>query len=161
MIPVEKEIRMPEILYDLGKWDIRPDMRDSLTFLYQTLIDNPSITVELNSHTDSRGDAKKNQELSQKRAQSCVDFLVTEKKIPGERLRAKGYGKTILLISDAVIKKAKTKPEQEALHQKNRRTSFKILNWDYVDPNGPKDKPKVTPNEGHGDEEHHDEGEHQ
>ncbi|MDI9338991.1 MAG: OmpA family protein [Sediminibacterium sp.] len=138
LTPVTKEIRMPEIRYDLGKWDLRPESRDSLQFLYQTLVDNPSIVCELNSHTDSRGDAKKNQELSQKRAQSCVDFLVNEKKIPAARLVAKGYGKTQLLVTDDVIKNAKTKEEKEALHQKNRRTSFRILSWDYVDPNKPK-----------------------
>jgi peptidoglycan-associated lipoprotein len=145
VVPVEKELRMPEIQYDLAKWDLRPDMRDSMLFLYNVLKDNPTIVVELNSHTDSRGDAKKNQELSQKRAQSCVDYLVIEKKIPAARLVAKGYGKSQLLIPDAVINKAKTKEEKEALHQKNRRTSFRILRWDYVDPNAPKEAPKVQP----------------
>lgn len=151
--PVEKAIRMPEIQYDLAKWDLRPESKDSLNFLYQILVDNPSIVVELNSHTDSRGDAKKNLELSQKRAQSCVDYLVNEKHIAAARLKAVGKGKTELLISDAEIKKVKTKPEQEALHQKNRRTTFKILSWDYVDPNAPKDtKPKGTKTTG-GEEE--------
>ncbi len=159
LTPVEKEIRMPEIQYDLGKWDLRPESKDSLNFLYQTLVDNPTIICELNSHTDSRGDAKKNQELSQKRAQSCVDYLVNEKHIPATRLVAKGYGKSKLLITDDVIKKAKTKEEKEALHQKNRRTAFRILSWDYVDPNAPKDKPVVTPNGGHEDD--HSEGDHE
>ncbi len=144
--PIEDEIRMPEIRYDLGKYELRPESKDSLLFLYQTMVDNPSIVCELNSHTDSRGDAKKNQELSQNRAQSCVDFLVNEKKIAPARLVAKGYGKTMLLVGDDVIKNAKTKEEKEALHQKNRRTSFRILNWDYVDPNKPKtEAPKVKP----------------
>lgn len=153
LTPVEKEIRMPEIQYDLGKATLRPESKDSLNFLYQTLIDNPTIVVELNSHTDSRGAADKNQILSQDRAQSCVDYLVNEKKIPMARLKAKGYGKTQLLISDAVIAKEKTKEGKEALHQKNRRTSFRILSWDYVDPNAPKDKPKVTPNKTEEDDE--------
>jgi peptidoglycan-associated lipoprotein len=136
--PVVPFIRMPQILYELGKADLLPQSKDSLSFLYQTLVDNPSIVIELNSHTDSRGDAAKNQELSQARAQSCVDYLVIEKKINPARIQAKGYGKTQLLITDDVIEKAKTKEEKEALHALNRRTAFKILNWDFVDPNAPK-----------------------
>jgi flagellar motor protein MotB len=83
--------------------------------------------------------------LSTARAQSCVDFLVKEKAIPAERLVAKGYGMSQLLISDAVIKAAKSTQEKEALHQKNRRTSFKILNFNYVDPNAPKTGPGKDP----------------
>jgi outer membrane protein OmpA-like peptidoglycan-associated protein len=155
--PVEKEIRMPKILYDLGSFELRQESKDSLEFLYNILNDNPAIVVELNSHTDSRGDAAKNQKLSQDRAQSCVNYLVNEKKINPKRLKAKGYGKTQLLVSDAEIKKAKTKEEKEALHEVNRRTSFKILSFDFVDPNAPKDGPK--PKNGDEDEEEEDEEE--
>lgn len=136
--PVVKEIRMPEIQYALGSAELLPASKDSLLFLYNILKDNPTIVVELNSHTDSRGKAASNMTLSTARAQSCVDFLVKEKGIPAERLVAKGYGMTQLLISDATIKAAKSTEEKEALHQKNRRTSFKILNFNYVDPNAPK-----------------------
>lgn len=136
--PVVKEIRMPEIVYDLGSAALRPESKDSLLFLYNILKDNPTIVCELNSHTDTRGKAASNMTLSTARAQSCVDFLVKEKGIPAERLVAKGYGMTMPLVSDAVIKAAKTTQEKEALHQKNRRTSFKILNFNYVDPNAPK-----------------------
>lgn len=136
--PVVPFIRMPQILYELGKADLLPQSKDSLQFLYQTLADNPSIVVELNSHTDSRGKPASNQALSQARAQSCVDYLVKEKSINPARLQAKGYGATQLLITDDVIAKAKTKQEKEALHALNRRTAFKILNWDFVDPNAPK-----------------------
>ncbi len=145
--PVEKEIRMPEIQYALGSAELLPASKDSLLFLYNILKDNPTIVCELNSHTDSRGKADKNMTLSTARAQSCVDFLVKEKGIPAERLVAKGYGMTMLLISDAEIAKAKTKEEKEALHQKNRRTSFKILNFNYVDPNAPKTGPTKTKTE--------------
>ncbi len=142
LTPVEIQIRLPEIQYDVSKWDLRPESKDSLNFLYQTLVDNPTIIVELNSHTDSRDNDKKNLVLSQNRAQSCVDYLVNEKKIPVARLKAVGKGETQLLVTDAVIKKAKTKEEKEAMHQKNRRTTFKILSWDFVDPNAPTDQPK-------------------
>lgn len=138
LAPVVPFIRMPQILYALGSAELLPESKDSLQFLYQTLVDNPSTVVELNSHTDSRGDAAKNQDLSQRRAQSCVDYLVKDKGINPARLQAKGYGKTQLLIGDDVIAKAKTKQEKEALHALNRRTAFRILNWDFVDPNAPK-----------------------
>lgn len=151
--PVVPFIRMPQILYALGSADLLPQSKDSLQFLYQTLADNGSIVVELNSHTDSRGDAAKNQDLSQRRAQSCVDYLVKEKGINTARLQAKGYGKTQLLITDDVIAKAKTKEEKEALHALNRRTAFRILNWDFVDPNAPKGGTTPSRTKKGGDEE--------
>ncbi len=152
--PVVKEIRMPEIQYALGSYELLPASKDSLLFLYNILKDNPTIVCELNSHTDTRGKAASNQTLSLARAQSCVDFLVKEKGIPAERLVAKGYGMSQPLISDATIKAAKSTEEKEALHQKNRRTSFKILNFNYVDPNAPKTGGGKT---GGGNEEEQDE----
>jgi peptidoglycan-associated lipoprotein len=146
LTPVKAEIRFPAVLYDLGKATLRPESKDSLNFLYQTLIDNPTIVIELQSHTDSRGSNTANQKLSEERAKSCVVYLSEEKKIPLARLTSKGWGEGKLLIKDAVINKAKTKEEKEALHQKNRRTVFRIINWDYVDPNAPKsDKPVFKP----------------
>jgi peptidoglycan-associated lipoprotein len=146
LTPVKAEIRFPAVQYDLGKATLRPESKDSLNFLYQTLVDNPSIVIELQAHTDSRGSNAKNKVLSEERAKSCVDYLVNEKKIPIARLQSKGWGEEKLLIKDAVINKAKTKEEKEALHQKNRRTVFRIVNWDYVDPNAPKsDKPVYKP----------------
>jgi len=142
--PVVPNPRMPEVRYELGKADLLPESKDSLNYLYNLMKDNPGIVVELNSHTDSRGSAASNQTLSAARAQSCVDFLVKEKGINPQRLTAKGYGSTQPVITDEEIKKAKTKEEQEALHAKNRRTSFKILRWDFVDPNAPKNQPKPT-----------------
>lgn len=161
LTPVKAEIRFPAVLYALGKADLLVDptgtdksndtrkplnSKDSLNFLYQTLMDNPTIIVELQSHTDSRGSDAKNQILSEARAKSCVDYLVNEKKVPIERLKFKGWGEKKLLITDAQIAKAKTKEEKEALHQKNRRTVFRIVSWDYVDPNAPKtNKPVYKP----------------
>jgi peptidoglycan-associated lipoprotein len=140
--PVVPDIRMPQILYALGSADLLPQSKDSLNFLYQILADNPSIVCELDAHTDSQGDDKANMELSQARAQSCVNYLVTDKKIPTARLVAKGFGESQLLVSDAVIAKARTKEEKDALHALNRRTAFRILSWDFVDPNAPKVQPK-------------------
>lgn len=151
--PVVPTLRMPEIQYALGSADLLDASKDSLNYLYNILKDNPSIVCELNAHTDSRGKADKNLALSQARAQSCVDYLVKDKGIAGARLVAKGFGATKLLIGDDVIKAAKTKEEQEALHQKNRRTEFKVLNFDYVDPNATKNPSKPNSKSNADDEE--------
>lgn len=142
--PIVPNLRMPEVQYELGKAELLPNSKDSLNYLYDIMKDNPTTVVELNSHTDSRGDAVSNMTLSAARAQSCVDYLVKEKGINDKRLVAKGYGKTQLLVSDDVIKKAASQQEKEALHQKNRRTSFRILSFDFVDPNAPKNPKKPT-----------------
>jgi peptidoglycan-associated lipoprotein len=119
----------------LAKWDLLPESKDSLNFLYDIMTDNPNIVIELAAHTDSRGSNKANQELSQKRAQSCVNYLV-EKGIHRDRMVAKGYGETRLLISDAQIAKLKTEEEKEAAHAKNRRTEFSVIREDFVPPAG-------------------------
>ncbi len=128
-------IEFPEVRYALDKWELQVNEEvnspDSLDYLFKTLTDNPTIVIELQAHTDSRGSASYNQRLSQKRAQSCVDYLVS-KGIPSERMVPKGYGESKVRITDAEIKKLKTKQEQEAAHQKNRRTEFAVLNFDYV-----------------------------
>ena len=134
---VEEEIKLPSILFDVAKWDVKPQFQDSLNFLYNVLEKNPSIIIELSAHTDSRGATVDNDVLSQNRAQSCVDYLVS-KGIPKERMIAKGWGERKLKIKDPQINKEKTKEGKEALHSINRRVVFKILSWDYVDPTKPK-----------------------
>lgn len=167
LVPIEREIRFPDVLYDLAKADLRPESQDSLNFLYQTLIDNPTIVIELSSHTDFRGSDKDNQVLSEARAKSCVDYLIS-KGIPAERMVAKGYGEkrplevkdaegnVLYTLSEAYITKTtkgQSKEEFEALMQKNRRTVFSVLRKDYVDPNAPKEQPKEQPKPKTEDEE--------
>lgn len=139
------EIEFPEVRYAFDRAELlvneEVNSKDSLNFLYQTLIDNPTIIIELQSHTDSRGGDKYNLDLSQRRAQSCVDYLIS-KGIPAERMVAKGYGKTKLRITDAQINAMKTEEEREAAHQKNRRTTFAVLSFDYI----PEDKVDESPN---------------
>ncbi|MGZ4035568.1 MAG: OmpA family protein, partial [Bacteroidia bacterium] len=158
--PIKKEMRFPDVLYELGKATLTPQAQDSLNYLYQTLVDNPNITIELSSHTDYRGSDVANQKLSEARAKSCVDYLVS-KGIPAERMTPKGYGekhplevdsdndgKIDYTLSEAYINKvSKGQPKDfyEALMQKNRRTVFKVLRKDYVDPNAPKNVPATTP----------------
>ncbi|MFT4661302.1 MAG: peptidoglycan-associated lipoprotein [Patiriisocius sp.] len=125
------EINFPEVQYDLGSAALKPASKDSLNFLLTTLVDNPTIIIELAAHTDSRGQNNTNQKLSDNRAQSCVDYLIS-KGIPSARMKSRGYGETKLKVSDAAIRKMSTTEEKEAGHQKNRRTVFRVLSWDYV-----------------------------
>jgi peptidoglycan-associated lipoprotein len=97
------------------------------------LAKNPGIIVKLRSHTDNRGSNQANMKLSKARAQTCVDFLVKEKNIDPRRLVAEGRGEEEPLpgCSEADIKAMKTKEEQNQAHQKNRRTDFKIISFDF------------------------------
>ena len=150
------EIKFKTVLYELAKWDlmVTPEVnsKDSLNDLYQTLIDNPNIVIELSAHTDARGSEESNQELSQKRAQSCVEYLIS-KGIEADRLVPKGYGEGHPLVvsangvtttyNEAFINSLKTKQEQEAAHQLNRRTVFSVLRDDYVpQPKAPEGQPE-------------------
>lgn len=131
----DKAIEFPEVRYAYNKSELlvneEVNSKDSLNFLYQTLVDNPTIIIELQAHTDSRGGDSYNKKLSQERAQSCVNYLIS-KGIEAERMVAKGYGESRLRISDAQIAKLNTKEEKEAAHQKNRRTEFAVMSFDYI-----------------------------
>ena len=130
-------IDFPEVRYDLDKWALQINesinSEDSLDYLFRTLNENPSIVIELQSHTDCRGSDSYNQKLSQKRAQSCVDYLVS-KNIPADRMVPVGYGEKQPRgpkFECGEIDKLPTEEEQEAAHQKNRRTQFRVLSFDY------------------------------
>ncbi|MEI6020817.1 MAG: OmpA family protein [Bacteroidota bacterium] len=151
--PVVPDLRMPQILYALGSAELLPESKDSLNYLFNILRDNPSTQIELDAHTDSQGKAASNMTLSTARAQSCVDFLVKEKGINEKRLIAKGFGSSQPLITDAQIAAAASKEEKDALHAKNRRTAFKVLNFDFVDPNAPKTPVKPTKHKADDEEE--------
>jgi OmpA-OmpF porin, OOP family len=120
------DIVIPGIEYDFDKATLRPESQKILDDLVAFLELNDNISVEISSHTDSRGSDSYNLRLSQQRAQSCVDYLIS-KGIAKDRLVAKGYGETTPLITDKEINAMPTKEEQEAAHQKNRRTSFRPI----------------------------------
>src|SRR5690606_21146043 len=113
-------IVLENIYYDLDKWDIRSDAAKELDKLAEVLVANPTIKIELSSHTDSRESLNYNQVLSERRAQAAVNYLIG-KGIAKDRLTAKGYGKTRLVnkCTDGV-----SCPEE--MHQQNRRTEFRI-----------------------------------
>ncbi len=115
-----QEIVLENIYYDFDQSFIREDARPSLDQLADLLLLNQAIKIELGSHTDCRGRAVYNQSLSQRRAQAAVDYLI-EKGVRAERLLAKGYGAAVPAV-DCLC--ARCTEEQ---HQRNRRTTFRIL----------------------------------
>ncbi len=124
----DKAYRLNNIYYDFDKADLRAESKKNLDSLYSILIENPTIIIELSSHTDSRGNDAYNLNLSQRRAESCVNYLINEKGIPKERITAKGYGKTKPL--DDCSKYPECPNDQSGdcpCHQQNRRTEFKII----------------------------------
>jgi peptidoglycan-associated lipoprotein len=120
-IYLNKEINLNNIYYDYDKWDIKPEAIPTLNQLVTLLRENPRIKIQLSSHTDCRGENDYNQILSQKRAQSVVDYLISNAIDPA-RLVPVGYGETMLI--DACICELCTEDQ----HQLNRRTTFKIIN---------------------------------
>ena len=149
---VTRVIELPNIFYDYAKWDLRPESMVSLDNLVETLEDNPNVTIELMSHTDSRGTPADNIELSQKRAQSVVDYLIS-KGIQPDRLKARGYGESQPkvvdekvkaqydflqlgdILTEAFINQLPSVELQEKAHQVNRRTEFRVLSTDYIPQN--------------------------
>lgn len=145
----KKPVVLPDILYDLDKYDLKPQFQDSLQGLIATLDANENIVIELASHTDSRGSDERNDILSQRRAQSVVDYLIT-RGIDPDRLTAKGYGKRVprvmakdvtkdgflfktgTVLNDTLINSLSSTPEKEAAHALNRRTEFSIVRNDYI-----------------------------
>ena len=139
---------LPDILYELSRWELRPQFEDSLRGLIEILQVNPNITIELASHTDNRDSHESNDILSQKRAQSVCDYLVI-RGIDPYRLKAKGYGERVprtlhkdykynsfvipsgTKLTEEYINKL-PKDVQEYAHQLNRRTEFKVISKDYV-----------------------------
>lgn len=115
-----KSIELQNIYYDLGKADIRPDAALELDKAAIFLNDNPQITVELGSHTDSRGKSDKNMDLSIKRAQSAVNYLVKNGDVEAFRINAKGYGE-----GSPAVKCGSDCSEEE--YARNRRSEIKIL----------------------------------
>ncbi len=119
-LAVNRKFKLENIYYDFDKWNIRKDAEPSLNNLVMIMKEN-AITVELGSHTDSRGTDDYNNRLSQRRAESAVQYIVSAG-IDPSRITAHGYGKTQL------VNKCKTGvPCTEEEHQANRRTEFKVL----------------------------------
>jgi outer membrane protein OmpA-like peptidoglycan-associated protein len=121
-IELNKIFILENIYFDFDKSNIRPDAAKELDKLVQILVDNPEIKIELSSHTDSVGTYDYNLELSQRRAESSVTYLI-QNGIAPDRVIAKGYGEYKPIAPN-------TNPDgtdNEAGRARNRRTEFKIL----------------------------------
>jgi outer membrane protein OmpA-like peptidoglycan-associated protein len=122
-IVVNKPIVLKNIYYDFDKWNIRSDAAIELDKLVKILVDNPTIKVELGSHTDCRGTNEYNEVLSQKRAESAVEYIIS-KGISSDRITAKGYGESIP-VNKCVDGVSCTEDE----YQMDRRTEFKVTGF--------------------------------
>jgi peptidoglycan-associated lipoprotein len=143
--PIKKEIILPRIEYDFAKWDLRPQSIADLDVLAETLKDNLNAVIELKSHTDYVGTVSQNLRLSQKRADVCVAYLISQG-IDAGQLIAKGMGETEPFVieqkdgrfdigdvlTESYIRKIRFKKNKAKANQYNRRTSFKVLREDYV-----------------------------
>lgn len=119
-------IELKNIYYDYGRYYIREDAVGDLDNLVDLMERYPSLKIEISSHTDARGSDEFNKRLSQKRAETCVDYLAT-KGIASDRLVARGYGEYVLKNHCANDVDC-----SEEEHQTNRRTEFKVLSFDKV-----------------------------
>ncbi len=120
-LDLAKALSLRHIYFDLDKWNIRKDARVELEKVVEVLQQNPTIHIEIGSHTDSRQSKGYNQALSQRRAKSTMEYLI-KRGIAKSRLTAKGYGETQLVnqCADGI-------PCSEAEHQLNRRSTFVIV----------------------------------
>jgi outer membrane protein OmpA-like peptidoglycan-associated protein/tetratricopeptide (TPR) repeat protein len=144
---ISAPVLIENIFYDFDKATLRPESATALDELVQLLNENPNITIELSAHTDYKGSDEYNKSLSQRRAESVVNYLI-DHGIASDRLTPKGYGegkpKTIkrkvaerypFLKAGDVLTEAyiTTLPEeqQEQCNQLNRRTEFIVLRTTY------------------------------
>ena len=163
-------VLIDNIFYDFDKATLRPESTKALDELVGLLNENPNVTIELSAHCDYKGSAAYNKNLSQRRAQAVVDYLIAHG-IAKDRLSPVGYGKekpkTVRkklaarykwlkegdVLTEEFIKKQGEK-EQEICNQLNRRTEFIVLRTTYgmFDEHGNLKNPP-TP------KQHHEEGE--
>lgn len=144
---INKPSVLENIFYDFDKASLRDESKQELDGLIELLEINPNVTIELSAHTDRKGTQEYNQRLSQRRAQSVVDYLIAHRISP-DRLTVAGYGKLqpkvvtkgIAKIHDFLQEEdildeefiEKLTPEQQEIaDQINRRTEFKVLSVTY------------------------------
>jgi len=144
---IGKPVPINNIFYDFGKWTLTKESEQALNGLVKLLQDNPNITIELGAHTDMIGSVEANQILSERRAQSVVNYLITAG-IAADRLTSKGYGKGEPVVVDSKMAAAynflkegdvldetfikKLLPDQQnSANQLNRRTEFRVVKTTY------------------------------
>lgn len=147
LYPIDKPAVLENIFYDFDKAALRDESRKELDDLIELLEINPHVTIELSAHTDRKGSQEYNQKLSQRRAQSVVDYLIAHR-VPKDRLSVAGYGKLQpKLVTKGIAKKydflkegdvlneefilTLTPDQQNVADQINRRTEFKVISTTY------------------------------
>ena len=142
-----KPVLIENIFYDFDRATLRPESKEALDELIALLNDNPNVTIELMAHTDRMGTDDYNNRLSQRRAQSVVDYLIRGG-IDKERLTATGHGKSKpkevsknlaekynFLVEGQILTaefvESLTREQREIADQINRRTEFMVLKIDY------------------------------
>ena len=143
-VPTNTPIRIDNINYEVGKWDLLAPAKVSLDKLIDLLNLNPEAIIEISAHTDNTGDELFNLNLSEKRAATIVQYL-TEKGIPDKNLKAKGYGESMPLVvnkkmatqynfltvgdqlNTPTIEKLGSPNLKEIALGLNRRTEFRVL----------------------------------
>ncbi|HJV77746.1 MAG TPA: OmpA family protein [Paludibacter sp.] len=147
LMTISKPIQIENIFFEFGKWDLTPASETGLQVLVKLLNDNPNITIEVSANTDYVGTNADNKMLSEKRAKSVADYLVS-RKIAADRLTSVGFGEEKPVVVDAALAKKypflkendvldeayvlKLKPEQqEVANRINRRTEFRVLKTTY------------------------------
>jgi outer membrane protein OmpA-like peptidoglycan-associated protein len=141
-------VMIDNIFYDFNKATLRPESTESLDKLVALLKENPNVAIELSAHCDYKGPAEYNKLLSQRRAETVVQYLV-EHGIEADRLTPMGYGKekpkTIRkkltekypflkendVLTEEFIKTLENEEQQEQCNQLNRRTEFIVLRTTY------------------------------
>lgn len=141
----DQPIVLENILYDFNDDKILPDAEPDLIYLASLMKEYPDMVIELGSHTDSRGTASLNQNLSQRRASSARRYLITKGGVEAARIKTKGYGKTVPqtatarlagridflnegdVLTDPYINALPDEDTRERAHRLNRRTEFRIL----------------------------------
>ena len=159
MDPKRRAVVLPKIEYDLGSAELRLEGKDALDDLVEVLEDNPTITIELRSHTDFRGTDAANKKLSEARALSAVRYLIS-KGVDSLRMKPVGMGEkepyTLdkdeagfeagTVFSEAFIRGLATEEEKELAHQFNRRTDFKVLKDNFRSKKPKVEEPKKEEN---------------
>ena len=144
---ISKPIEIENIFYEFGKWNLTPASEAGLHVLLKILNDNPNITIEVSANTDFIGNNESNKILSERRAKSVVDYLIS-KGIPSDRLTSVGNGEEKPVVVDAKLAKKytflkendvlnesfviKLTPEQQEIaNQINRRSEFRVVKTTY------------------------------
>jgi OmpA-OmpF porin, OOP family len=118
LVPIEvgQVVRLNNVFFDFDKWDLRPESFLELDRVVKLLNENPAIVIELSAHTDSRGADDYNMKLSDNRARSVMEYILS-KGISPERLSSHGYGETVPVATN----------DTDDGRQLNRRCEFKIV----------------------------------